>query len=433
MSGHAILERTAAEPGEFRRGWPAVLACFCVATFAWGFGFYGQSVYFAALQQLHGWPASLVASATTTYYLTGALFLTQVHRAIGLLGARTLMMAGSVVLGAGVVGLSQSIAPWQLYLCSIVMAAGWASTTTTAIATTLAQWFDARRGLAISLALNGASTGGFVVAPLLVHFNHQIGLASAVLLLVLGALVVLLPIIVFGVGRAVSEHVVGRSRGAAMGDDTLPHFDRQSQVLRSLRFWSVSMPFALALAAQVGFIVHQVAFLLPHLGSAGTGTAIASTAIAATVGRLALAAAVDRLHQRRVSAISFASQAAGLALMLVQPEQSWALYVGSVVFGLSVGNVITLPALIVQREFSAQSFGMVVGLSSMVGQAVLSFGPTLLAVARDLSGGYAAALLLCIGLQLVASVAILVPHGFGLVSKAVSAQRTPRPAEGHRK
>jgi MFS family permease len=399
--------------GEFRRGWPAVLACFCVATFAWGFGFYGQSVYFVALQQLHGWPASLVASATTTYYLTGALFLTQVHRAIALLGARTLMMSGSVVLGVGVIGLSQSFAPWQLYVCSIVMAAGWASTTTTAIATTLAQCFDARRGLAISLALNGASAGGFVVAPLLVQFNHRMGLASAVLLLVPGALAVVLPVIVFGVGRATPEHVAHRLRSAAAveGVDALPHFDRQSQALRSLRFWSVSLPFALALAAQVGFIVHQVAFLLPHLGSAATGTAIASTAIAATVGRLVLATAVDRLHQRRVSAISFASQAAGLALMLVLPEQSWALYVGSVVFGLSVGNVITLPTLIVQREFSAQSFGMVVGLSSMVGQAVLSFGPTLLAAARDLSGGYGAALLLCIALQLVASVTILVPPG----------------------
>ena len=413
MSTHVLLKPTLATPSEFRRGWPAVLACFCVATFAWGFGFYGQSVYFAALQQIHGWPASLVASATTTYYLAGALFLTQVHRAIALLGARMLMMGGTLMLGAGVIGLSQAFAPWQLYVCSIVMAAGWACTTTTAIATTLAQWFDARRGLAISLALNGASTGGFVVAPLLVHCNHQIGLAPAVLLLVLGGFAVVLPVIVAGVRRVSFDHGAHRSRGvvAAEGADTLPHFDRQSQAFRSLRFWSISLPFALALAAQVGFIVHQVAFLLPHLGSAGTGTAIASTAVAATAGRLALATVVDRLHQRRVSAASFASQAVGLALMLALPEQSWALYMGSVVFGLSVGNVITLPTLIVQREFAAQSFGLVLGLSSMVGQAVLSFGPTLLGLARDFTGGYAAALMLCIALQVAASVMILVPPG----------------------
>ena len=67
------------------------------------------------------------------------------------------------------------------------------------------------------------------------------------------------------------------------------------------------MPFALALAAQVGFIVHQVAFLLPRLGNQGAGLAIASTAIAAMVGRLVLGAVVDRLNQRRIAAASFAS------------------------------------------------------------------------------------------------------------------------------
>jgi cyanate permease len=92
---------------------------------------------------------------------------------------------------------------------------------------------------------------------------------------------------------------------------------------------------------------------------------------------------------------------------VVLPDQPAALYVGSVVFGLSVGNVITLPALIVQREFSPQSFGLVVGLSSMVGQATLAFGPTLLGVARDATGGYGAALVLCTVLQLLGAVIVL--------------------------
>src|SRR5262249_44612459 len=149
-------------------------------------------------------------------------------------------------------------------------------------------------------------------------------------------------------------------------------------------------------AAQVGFIVHQVAYLLPHLGSDGAGVAIAGTAIAAALGRLAFAPMIDGLNQRAASAASFVSQAGGLAMMLVLPAQTAVLYIGSLVFGLSVGNVITLPALIIQREFAAQSFGLVVGLSSMVGQATLAFGPTLLGLAHDAIGSYSAAILLCI-------------------------------------
>jgi MFS family permease len=411
MSSVMAHPHASAQTSEFRQGWSVVLACFCAATFAWGFGFYGQSVYFAELQRAHGWPGSLIASATTVYYLSGAIMLTLVHRVIALVGPRTLLAAGAVVLGAGVTALSWASAPWQLYICSIVMAAGWAGTTTTAIATTLALWFDRRRGLAISLALNGASTGGFIIAPMLVGLSHHMGLAQAVPLLVLGALAILLPIVMIGVGSQAAAGASVQTR-AAMKDahartDHLPLLTSQSQVLRNLRFWSVTLPFALALAAQVGFIVHQVAFLLPHLGNQGAGVAIASTAVAATVGRLALAGVIDQLNQRLASAASFASQAAGLGLMLALPDVPAALYAGSVVFGLSVGNVITLPSLIIQREFAAQSFGLVVGLNSMVGQATLAFGPTLLGLAHDIAGGYGAALILCMVLQLTGAAILL--------------------------
>jgi cyanate permease len=78
-----------------------------------------------------------------------------------------------------------------------------------------------------------------------------------------------------------------------------------------------------------------------------------------------------------------------------------------VTFGLSVGNVITLPTLIIQREFAARSFGLVIGLSSMVGQAALAFGPTLLGLAHNLTGGYGTALILCIVLQLTGAIILL--------------------------
>ena len=100
--------------------------------------------------------------------------------------------------------------------------------------------------------------------------------------------------------------------------------------------------------------------------------------------------------------------------MLVLPDQTAALYIGSVVFGLSVGNVITLPALIIQREFAPQSFGLVVGLASMVGQATLAFGPTMLGLARDATGSYGAALGLCMALQLAGRRSCLLRDGEGV-------------------
>ena len=63
-------------------GWRIVVVCFLLATFGWGLGFYGQSVYVAELQRLHGWPASLISSGTTVFYLFGAALVVFVSEAI---------------------------------------------------------------------------------------------------------------------------------------------------------------------------------------------------------------------------------------------------------------------------------------------------------------------------------------------------------------
>ena len=63
-------------------GWRIVVVCFLLATFGWGLGFYGQSVYVAELHRLHGWPASLISCGTTFFYLFGAALVAFVSEAI---------------------------------------------------------------------------------------------------------------------------------------------------------------------------------------------------------------------------------------------------------------------------------------------------------------------------------------------------------------
>ena len=149
-------------------GWKIVLVCFLLATFGWGFGFYGQSVYVAELQRLRGWPASLISSGTTFFYLFGALLVAFVSEGIKAFGPRNCLIAGTIVMAAGGIAIGQVREPWQLYLANAVLAFGWAGTSLSMITNTLGLWFDRKRGMAISLALNGASFGGIAGVPLLV-------------------------------------------------------------------------------------------------------------------------------------------------------------------------------------------------------------------------------------------------------------------------
>jgi predicted MFS family arabinose efflux permease len=389
---------------ELSRYWPLVLACFATAVFAWGFGFYGQSVYLAELRRAHGWSTAVIASSTTAFYLVGALLLTRIHAILDRLGPRGVLIGGVMLLGGGAVLLSRSQSQWHLYVGASVMAAGWAATSVTAISTTLALFFDSQRGLAISLALNGASAAGFTVAPVLVTLSSRVGLAGAVTDTVLVLLAALIPLILVCVGRPVQQ--TSTPHAAAVAASGQPVLATTGQALRDPRFWSIAAPFALVLAAQVGVIVHLVALLLPHLGARGTAVAVSIVAGAAMAGRLGLGFVIDRLNQRRASAISFASQAVALGLMVALPDWPTALYGACLLFGLSVGNVITLPSLIVQREFASRSFGLVIGLSTAVGQLTYAFAPALIGALHDAFDGYGPALMLCMALELIAALMI---------------------------
>jgi cyanate permease len=313
-----------------------------------------------------------------------------------------MMLAGAALL-VGIVA-----EPWQLYAAYLLMSAGWAATSVGAISNVLGLWFSAKRGLAINLALNGASMAGVVVIPALVLLVGKIGFEPALAVVIGVMLVAILPMLFFWVDRPAIA-LINRPSLDAAGVEIAPW--TRGEALNSWRFWSIAAPFALALMAQAGFLVHEIAFLEPRLGRPQAGAAVALTTAFAVVGRLTLGMVIDRLDQRIVTALSLATQVAALAVM-VWTREPLPLFIAVAIFGFSVGNLITFPALIVQREFEPASFGMLTALVSSVWQIGASSGPLLLGAIHDVAGTYTAPIVVCGALDLAAAVVILMrPSG----------------------
>ena len=95
---------------------------------------------------------------------------------------------------------------------------------------------------------------------------------------------------------------------------------RAGDALRTWRFWSVSAPFALGLAAQVGVLTHLVGLVTPALGSGGAARAVSGTTAAALVGRLVTGLVVDRVNRRLARSATLVVQIAGLALLAWAPS-----------------------------------------------------------------------------------------------------------------
>jgi len=385
-------------------GWRIVVVCFLVATFGWGLGFYGQSVYVAELHRLHGWPASLVSSGTTFFYLFGALLVAFVSEAIRSFGPRNCLLAGVVAMAEAAVLIGEVTEPWQLYAANAMLAFGWAGTSLGIITNTLGLWFDHKRGMAISLALNGASFGGIIGVPLLVAAIGSFGFSGAMNVAAIVMVVLMIPIILIFVGQPPVHSSV--TVGAASAD--APSATRiRAQAFRDLGFHSVSIAFALVLFAQVGFIVHLISFLDSVTGRDRAAFAVAVLTAMAVVGRVLFSTVIDRLNQRLASAISFVSQAVALAI-IINLHNDIALIAACALFGFSVGNLITLPSLIVQREFDPRSFGVLISLITAINQVTYAFGPGVIGLLRDASGSYTLPFYGCIGVELLAAVLIMV-------------------------
>lgn len=182
-------------------GWRVVGACFLAAVFCWGFGLYGHGVYLAELHRLHGWSTTQISSATTAFYLLTAALVAFVSTAIAKLGPRRVMLIGAACFGGAVALLAVITELWQLYIAYLVMAVGAASMHVGSISNVIGLWFSEKRALALSLALNGASSGGILVTPLLVLAIAHFGFANAMLGSALLFAVLLLPVIALWIDR----------------------------------------------------------------------------------------------------------------------------------------------------------------------------------------------------------------------------------------
>ena len=248
-----------------------VFACYLAAVFCWGFGLYGHGVYLAELHRLHGWSTALISSATTVFYLLTAALVVFISDAITRLGPRRVMLIGACLLRrGGGAARGHHRRSGSSMLAYLVMAVGAASMHVGAISNVIGLWFDRQRGLALSLALNGASSGGILVTPALVLAIAHYGFANAMLASAVLFAVVLLPVVALWIDRPQLRDGAGRRAGAPRPRATTAAWTRR-RALRSPAFWSVAAPFAMALTAQVGFLVHQVAFLQPVLGRAEVG------------------------------------------------------------------------------------------------------------------------------------------------------------------
>jgi MFS family permease len=238
-------------------GWRVVAVCFVAASFTWGFGVYGASVYLSQITVLLGWPVALVSGGVTTCYLANAASLTAVGSAVDRWGARPVFLLGALMLAAGIAAMGQVAAIWQLYVAFMLIGLGYACLSLTGLTAAIGPWFERHQGRSIAIALMGASIGGMVVVPLLVVSIDRFGFTPAMSGSSLLTAAVLLPLVAVVLRYRGPSELGFVPDGGALPDVSHPaaaptRWTRREAVATAA-FWTATLAFALGLAAQVGF------------------------------------------------------------------------------------------------------------------------------------------------------------------------------------
>ena len=397
-------------------GWWIVLAGIVIFIVTSGVGFYGHGVFLDPLRAKHGWSKGSISLAVTLYFTTTSILGLFIGRQVDRFGPRPIMIIGAVLAGLGFSLLGFIRELWQLYLVYLFIALGWSASSMIPINTVITNWFIRRRGLAMSLVMNGLSMGGIILVPCATWLISRWGLQTT--LPILGGLfwVVIIPLAVLVIKRRPAD--IGQfPDGWPLEDhdeDSESSISYAAQIrvwtrreaMGTAAFWAIALSFLAAMTAQVAYLMHQISFLSQTLGASGAASAVSLTAGASIAGRLALGTLVDRIDKRYATMGLLFFQAAAV-LSLAFFNHVVVLYAGTFTFGLTMGGILMMQSLITGECFGMVSFATISGTIGLFVGGGSALGPAIAGFIFDATQSYQIAFAIFAAISLLGAVLIL--------------------------
>ncbi|MBY0531043.1 MAG: MFS transporter [Xanthobacteraceae bacterium] len=390
--------------GRIFYGWWIVAACLAIAILSWGLGIFGVGVSLYAITQTRGLSIGSVSTAFTVSAILSAIASFFVGPLIDRYGPRPVMALGAIMMAAGLALIGQVQTLLHVYGAFILSGLGNACLSVTAITAAISPWFEKHQGRAMSSAMLGASVGGMTSTPILIFGVEKIGFPATMLWSAGLMLAIVLPLALFVMKKNPAQLGLYPDGEAprTKSEAAPPRSFSRAEAIRTAAFVTLVVAFSLGLGVQVGFLTHHVSLAAPLIGASGAAFIVSITAIAAFLGRVALARWADQVDLRTTSAIVLCVAAVSLEAIAAFPL-IWVLIGASVVYGLTTGNVTSLSPIIVRREFGAGAFGAINGAAWMVIGIACAIGPVLFGWLYDWFGGYSVALHIAAVLDLVAA------------------------------
>ena len=412
MMADPMSETPGAAPAQGRTdpffyGWFVVAILFVVSIIDGGFT-YIFSAFLKPLSEEFGWTRAQTSGGFSLYLLAAGTLLPVWGWMADRVGARLVFLLSALIDGIALVLLSYVQSLLAFYCLYFFLGVGLAGIAPTTIGKIVSEWFVAKRGRAMGMALVGAGMGGLVLVPIAGFLIEEFTWRMAYRSLAGLSLGVMFPLVLFFLTDTPQQKgLLPLGHGGQVEPDEpdlVPpseHAWTLGAALRTPTFWLLSLALCCGIGAAMSFNAHQVALLQDAGFSLELASSIAGIALGMSMGGRFTVGWISeyRLNPHTLLAVCLAVQALGLGFLLFMPSLgSWVLVLVVPLFGLGFGGLVVLWPLALGHNFGLNAFGTIGGVMGTVAVSVTgALGPVVLGAIYDTTGSYDWALVVCIG------------------------------------
>jgi len=332
-----------------------------------------------------GWSVAGVSSAMTIGFLAMASCSMIWGTLSDRIGARPVVLSGSIVIAASLALASRatSLIEFQL-LFGLLIGAATAAIFAPMMAT-VTGWFDTNRSLAVSLVSAGMGMAPLTMAPLVARLVSVYDWRTTMQIVALIVAAVMIP-----VSLLVRRPPALAGGNAPASGDAGPQPEMSlSQAVRSPQFIILLATNFFCCATHSGPIIHTVSYAVSCGIPLVAAVSIYSLeGLAGLGGRIAFGLLGDRFGAKRVLVLGLLAQAFG-ALAYAFVRELAAFYAVAALFGFIYAGVMPLYAVLARENFPLKMMGTVIGGTAMAGSLGMATGPIAGGLIYDAFASYA--------------------------------------------
>lgn len=387
---------------KFFYGWIIVIAAGCVILIMYG-TLFTFGVFFKPVLTEFGWTRAMTSGAFSLCILTHGVLAIVIGRLTDKYGPRIVVTACGLSVGIGYLLMSQISSTWQLYLFyGILIGMGMGGAWIPQMST-IARWFEKRRGLATGMAASGEGVGILIMAPLARWLISAYDWRTSYIVIGIIALALIISAAQFLRRHPEKMGLLPYGKEAKTTEINPTKYHKSpvaqdfslSEAVKGRQFWMILALFF--------FFEFSILSIMNHLDIHATDIGISEITAAnilATIGgvsilgRITLGALADRAGSKQAIITGLAILAVAL-LWLQLARAEWMLYLFAAIFGFAFGGLLVQISLIIAESFGLTSHGAIFGVISFGLIVGGTMGPVVVGHIFDITESYQLGFLIC--------------------------------------